>query len=409
MVTSPTKTNKSPKKSAKGKKKAVDSDDDPETDDEGRVAPSSRPLSVRQELLKKDSKVFLRRQAEKDKRERQAALSAGDPSAGEHTEPETTTKSAKKPAPKKATPAATKSTKSSTIQNGNITKPTKAKEQPQKPKRAHRPSEYNYETVSDDSEDFGAKGKTIAKLRETVNRHARWCPFVLINKKLHNVHRRTRRRKKSSDFEDGNETTEPEDGVHEDDDKDEDAAAEPEKDQSDAESDGGEGTQAAKTKQSKQTAKKPAPKKAGPKKPLPKKATASKAASAKAPTTEATSTKEVRFEDPDLNQVQDGTHGDAESEDDSGNEASEEEKSGDDEVETIAAAVEVVSDGELSELGDDEVEQLKETHESARMDLSKGVTDPLPDKDNGSLKRKSADSEVGQEEAPVAKKKRDSA
>lgn len=191
-------------------------------------------------------------------------------------------------------------------------------------------------------------------------------------------------------------------------DKDEDAAAEPEEDQSDAESDGGEGTQAAKTKQSKQTAKKPAPKKAAPKKPLPKKADASKAASAKAPTTEATSTKEVRFEDPDLNQVQDGTHGDADSEDDSGNEASEEEKSGDD-IEMIAAALEVVSDGELSELGDDEVEQLKETHEPARMDLSKQATEPLPDKDNGSLKHKSADVEVGQEEAPVAKKKRDSA
>lgn len=197
-MVSPSKTTKSPRKSAKGKDKAVDSDVDPETDDEGRVAPSRRPKSARQTALEKDPKAFLRRQVEKSKRERQAALAAEESSAANDTETKSTTKPAKKSATKKSaptkrTPAATKSSEPSTIQDGKIAEGAKAKKQPEKPKRDHRKKEFGYETVPDDSDDGEKQRDTIAKLRETINRHARWCPFVRLKKQLHRTHRRTSR------------------------------------------------------------------------------------------------------------------------------------------------------------------------------------------------------------------------
>lgn len=62
--------------------------------------------------------------------------------------------------------------------------------------RKHRPVDWialGYESVPDDSENDEEKKKTkdgIAKLRETVNRHAKWCPFVKVNKKARAVHKR---------------------------------------------------------------------------------------------------------------------------------------------------------------------------------------------------------------------------
>ena len=186
------KTNTPSKKNAKGKEKVVDSDVSPESDEERRVAPRQRPNTIRQKILANNPNYFTKQLADKAKRDRQAAVSAESSSADDGTESKTTSKPARKSATKKPAAAATKSSKSSTIQNGNITKSTKVKKQPQKAKREHRTSEYGYEMVPDDSEDFGAgKSKTIAKLRETIDRHARWCPFVRIKKQQHRTHRRT--------------------------------------------------------------------------------------------------------------------------------------------------------------------------------------------------------------------------
>jgi len=406
-VVSPSKTNKSPKKSAKGKEKAVDSDVDLDDEDEGRVPPSRRSPSIRQTILEKDPKALLRRQVEKSKRERQAALSAENPPASEGTEPETSTKSAKKSAPKKAAPkkaapAATKSSRSATIQNGTITKKAKAKKQPQKSKRKHGRSEYGYETVPSDSEDFGAaKSNTIAKLRDTINRHARWCPFVRIHKKMHNSYRRIRLPEILSDSEDNNEATEPEE-VHQEDD---DENAEPEDDQSDAESDDGEED----VEPSKKSQSKPAAKKAAPKKGALKKAAAGETATTKASTSKAASSKKAGFEKLDLSKEQVETPVAVEANDGSQSEGSEADASEDeneDEADVAATATAPVSDEELSTLDDDKVEELHEAHEHEQMALDKHATGPSSDKDTGSQKRKSADLESGQGEKESAKKQR---
>jgi hypothetical protein len=135
---SASKTKESPKKTAKGKGKAVDSDVDdvdPETDEEGLIAPSRRRPSIRQRILANNRNCFKQQQAAKSKRDRLAALAAEGPSPDEDMEQNKSTKPKKEPAskksiPKKEAPAATKSSKSSTVQNGSIVKSSKAKAQP---------------------------------------------------------------------------------------------------------------------------------------------------------------------------------------------------------------------------------------------------------------------------------------
>ena len=196
-------TTKSPTKGAKGKGKAAGSDVDPEDDEEGRVAPSRRLEEARQELYKKSSKFRERVQAEEAERELEALFAevSDESDAGTETatgparevastapapdkpstanKPPTGTKpsTANKPSTtNKGGQAASRTTKTATIQNGNITRVAKAKKQPEKPKRKHRKVGYAYESVPDDSDDSddGQKQRdTVAKLRETIDRHAR--------------------------------------------------------------------------------------------------------------------------------------------------------------------------------------------------------------------------------------------
>ncbi|KAM0705752.1 hypothetical protein Q7P35_007112 [Cladosporium inversicolor] len=356
-VVSPSKTNKSSKK---GKEKAVESVVEPETDEEERVAPRRRrPLSVREKILKNYPNYFKKQYADKAKRDRQAALAAEESSAANDTETITTTKPAKIPASKKSaptkrTPAATKSTKSSTIQDGKIKKAANVKKQPQKSKRKHRPADYGYETVPDDSDDGEKQRDTIAKLRETIDRHARWCH--------------------------DNATTEPEEDEAEENDED----AEVEEDQSNAESDEGEeDTQPPKTKQTKQTA------------------------TTKPPTSKAASSKKIRFEHPDLLKEREETSDGAEANDGAESEVPEADESEDEgEADIAAATTEINSDEELSSLDNDKFGQLKEAHEQEQNDLNRQATDLSSDKDAGSPKRKGADLESGKGEKEPAKKQR---
>jgi hypothetical protein len=178
-VVSASTTTKSPTKGAKGKGKAAGSDVDPEDDEEGRVAPSRRLEEARQELYKKSSKFRERVQAEEAERELEALFAEVSDESDAGTE--TATGPAREvastaPAPDKGGQAASRTTKTATIQNGNITRVAKAKKQPEKPKRKHRKVGYAYESVPDDSDDSddGQKQRdTVAKLRETIERHAR--------------------------------------------------------------------------------------------------------------------------------------------------------------------------------------------------------------------------------------------
>jgi hypothetical protein len=395
-VVSPNKTNKSPKKTAKGKGKAVGSDVGPDTDEEGRVAPSRRPLTARQGTFQKNSNYYKNLQADKARRERQAAFSAEHPLSDEDAEPKTTTKpkkepASKKPAPKKAAPAATKSSASSTIQDGRIKKAANVKNQPQRPKRNRDVVDYGNESVSDASDEEQLENKTTATLRETVDRHARWCPFVRINKKLHRMYRKAKLRG-LPDYEDNNETTEPEE-VH---DEDDDTEAESEEDESDAKSVDGEDTHASK--------KKPTAKKTVTKKPALKKGTAGEAATTKALTLKAASSKKAKF---DLPEEREESSDGREANNDSETEATEPDESEDDDGAMAAAATAAAfdSDEQLSSLDDDKVEQLQEAHEHEQKDLNEQASDPSSNKDAVSQKRR-ADLEAGQGKMEPAKKQR---
>ena len=393
---SPSKTDSSPKKNAKGKGKAVGSDVDLDDDEEeGRVAPSRRPSSARQEIIAKDPKYFRKQQAAKAKADRQATLRADDATDAMETEPETKTKPARKPASqppamnkssttskrpttKTSGPAASRSTKAATIQKGNITKPTKAKNQPKESKRKHRKVDYDYDSVPDGSDEEAGKSNTIAKLRETIDRHARWCPFVLLNKKLHRTHRRVKRLE-TSDSEEDDAIAEPEE------DGDEDAG--PEVDQSDAESDEVEDVQPSKKTQSKPNAKKVALKQ-----------TALKKGKAHV---EAASSKEVTF---DLSNEQDETPGGMQPNDDSESEGNQ--PGNEDEIDkaaiTAATVLTLDSDEELSSLDESKVEQLQEAHKHEQQDLNKQADDSMASKQRG----KRADVEAGQGENEPTKKQR---
>jgi hypothetical protein len=171
-------------------------------------------------MLGKDRNYFKKNQARKNKNDEAAASNMADAEAGsdleddadddddepEQTAPEPTKAVAtKKRAPKKhatnlkklaaPTPALP------TIQNGclNGTVIVK-KETALGSRRPHRKKNWHYESAPSESEweqkkhdkSDPYKNENIAKLRETVNRHARWCPFVQINKRLHHAHRRIR-------------------------------------------------------------------------------------------------------------------------------------------------------------------------------------------------------------------------
>lgn len=393
-MVSPSKPDSSPKKNAKGKGKVVGSDVGLDNDEEGRVAPSRRPSSVRQEIIAKDPKYFRKQQAAKAKADLQATLRAGDATGATDTEPETKTKPARKPASqppamnkssttskrpttKTSGPAASRSTKAATIQKGNITKPTKVKES----KRKHRKVDYDYDSVPDESDEEAGKSKTIAKLRETIDRHARWCPFVRLNKKLHRTHRRVKRLE-TSDSEEDDAIAEPEE------DGDEDAV--PEVDQSDAESDEVEDVQPSKKTQSKPNAKKVASKQTVLKK--------GKAAA------EAASSKEVAF---DLSNEQDETPGGMQPNDDSDIEANQPESEDGNDMAAVPAVITLDSDEELSSLDESKVEQLQEAHEHEQQDLNKQADDSAPGRDASKQKGKRVDVEAGEGmEGPIKKQRR---
>ena len=396
MVSS-SKPDSSPKKNAKGKGKAVGSNVDIDDDEEGRVAPSRRPSSARQEIIAKDPKYFRKQQSAKAKADLQAAIRADDATDATETESKTNTKPARKPASrppatnkssttsklptaKTPRPAASRSTKAATIQKGNITKSTKAKKQPENSKRKHRKVDYDYDSVPDESDEEAGKSKTIAKLRETIDRHARWCPFVRLNKKLHKVHRRVKCLE-TSDSEGDDAIAEPEE------DGDEDAV--PELDQSDAESDEVEDVQPSKKTQSKPNAKKVAPKQAALKK-------------GKAPV-EAASSNKVTF---DLSNEQDETPGGMQSNDDSDTEANKPENEDETDMAAVPAVITLDSDEELSSLDESKVEQLQEAHEHEQQDLNKQADDSAPGRDASKQKGKRVDVEAGEGMEGSTKKQR---
>jgi hypothetical protein len=165
-------------------------------------------------MLEKDRNYFKKNQARKNKNDEAAASNIADAEAGSDLEDDAddddddgdnepvprarnvpsklivrNTPAAKRGATAVRKPAAIKAG-SPSIQDGHIVKP----------RRPHRRKNWHYESAPNDSEwelkkqdkSDPYKNETIAKLRETVNRHARWCPFVQINKRLQHAHRRIR-------------------------------------------------------------------------------------------------------------------------------------------------------------------------------------------------------------------------
>jgi len=109
------------------------------------------------------------------------------------TKTTTTKKSARARGKTAGSNSAARRSASPIIQDGTIVK--------RKGRRLHRRKEYGYRSAPSDSEwevkrkvtrEAAGTKPTLAKLRETIDRHSRYCPFVRINKKLHNAHRRIR-------------------------------------------------------------------------------------------------------------------------------------------------------------------------------------------------------------------------
>lgn len=278
-VISPSKadTQKS-KKKAKGKGKAVDSDEDAdgeEEDEDGiRVQPRDRTGSARQNMLQNDPKVFIKEQKRKAKQDMLDAAAANDSASSVDEIQEATTKAAKKPtttkpkpapkapAPKKQPAARSKTTATQTIQNGRITKAANA--EPKNDGRSHHKIKLP-ESAPCSSEDDG-KNDNMRKLRTSIIQHAKWCPFVRLNKKMQNVHRRVRYLEgqkilKSQDDDSGEEEEVIAQVISDDN---PDNNPEDEEDEEDGEDD----EQPTETKQTTQTATKPATKKAAPKTPV---------------------------------------------------------------------------------------------------------------------------------------------
>lgn len=239
---------------AKGKGNGKKSDTSEDSDDEpGRVKPRNRPTSARQAMLKNDRNHFVKIKRAKDRNERKADTSAAavqaddnddhdegvddgapkskaadkqpkkaapktkaaakkataadattdDDSAdgsahGDCPEDETGKKQTKKATPKKAT--ASKKAAPDTVTADNAALPTLVKgnliravtaEPKQKPKRSHHPPKFEDDEAPDDSDFENARSKNgYARLWDSIDRHARWCPFVRLNKKHEHAHRR---------------------------------------------------------------------------------------------------------------------------------------------------------------------------------------------------------------------------
>jgi hypothetical protein len=348
---------------------------------------------MRQEIFRTNKKFFSNVRTIKAKHDRQVAdatLNSDD------AEPETTTKPPKAPASKKppakkpaGSTAKGKAATTPAVKNGRITKSVKSK-QTEKPKRIHRPSKWDDNaSVPEESEEEQRKQNTIAKLRETVYRHARWCPFVKINKKLHRLHKRTMLLE-MTDSEDDGESSALEEVTPGDD---EDITG-PEEDESVAEGDDAEDAQSSKTAQSKQAAKKATPKKGA----------TSKAASAEASSSKAASQKTVTFDEPVLSETPEGTPDDTEANNDSDADISDEDqsatKNGLDKI-----AEELGSDEESSDLSDppsdDDLDQIQQD-----MHLGNQATDSPPDESAGPTKRKRSEPESGLKRKNLKKKQK---
>ena len=169
-------------------------------------------------MLGKHRNYFKKNQARKNKNDEAVASNISDTEAGPDSEedaddgePEqearddsSKTVVAKKPAPRKRATcgrrAAAPMPGLPTIQDGFLKGKVIVRETSIPPRRPHRRKNWHYESAPSDSEwelkkqdkSDPYKNETIAKLRETVNRHARWCPFVQINKRLQHAHRRIR-------------------------------------------------------------------------------------------------------------------------------------------------------------------------------------------------------------------------
>ena len=171
-------------------------------------------------MLEKDPHHFKKIQALHEKNERNAASIRADAEAGSDSEEDADDEEGaqnddsepSKPIATKATaPKKTGGKKSATttpapptIQGSRaiLTKAVEVKSTAVGPRRPHRKVDYGYYSAPSDSEHTEKrkltpmktrKPENITKLRETINRHARYCPFVQINKKLHHAHRRIRK------------------------------------------------------------------------------------------------------------------------------------------------------------------------------------------------------------------------
>lgn len=188
---------------------------------------------MRQNILENDPKYFTKQQAEKNKRDKKAAAAAPEatddgksisvtdrPAANKVASKETKTKTRGRttavatasddkeqtqvtpdpvkevPARKKAVTKGSASTtetgqaaKTPTIVKGVLGKQAKMAAST-KSERIHRKKDFDYSSASSESEKEQGTRETIAKLRETIDRHARWCPFVHLNKKVHNMYRK---------------------------------------------------------------------------------------------------------------------------------------------------------------------------------------------------------------------------
>jgi hypothetical protein len=170
-------------------------------------------------MLEKDPNRFKKIRADKDKHDQAAASNRADAEAEYDSEDladddeqghdsrntPTKTVATKKPAPKTRATAlrrcGTTTPAPPTIQGGRLTKAIVADMIEKQGRREHRPVDYGYRSAPSDSEHTEIrklthktkrKPETVVKLRETINRHARYCPFVRLNKKLHHAHRRIR-------------------------------------------------------------------------------------------------------------------------------------------------------------------------------------------------------------------------
>lgn len=98
--------------------------------------------------------------------------SKGAQEAGDET-------SSKQPVARKPTAAA----------QGGVTNPSISNSKPPAKRKRPTPVPDDDDSVPTDSSDDG-KQLTLIKLKRTIKRHARWCPFVRLNRKIRNSHRR---------------------------------------------------------------------------------------------------------------------------------------------------------------------------------------------------------------------------